>query len=403
MLGYMTRSIPADERHEPIYILELKALLHGLHHFRQLIRSAPATIVLTDSRSVWCLLHQGLSETILKLQRWSVAIAQKYHNLLFYMIPSAQNAADFLSRQFNVPKRQVAKIKLDVAFRAPVTELEDQLLTMEEAAAIANANPQYLSACTLPKETKASVNSLSNTQIDALSEALLPITELKSRLSPNSIIPAQKRELKEVYETALTVPTQDQTGDLKYTIINGVLAVYVTDDTPVIYVPPSAEDLVIAYHHLVSGHRLGRVGLYHVLKEVYFFPEMRKKTENFVALCLNCTLTHPISTRKAMLGKALAPAMPMEVLYLDAVNLRAKHKGGVTDYLSVVDAFSKFVSVFPLSSLSDRQIIKHLTTFFAHMGVCRYIVADNATMFRSQRFLSFCSKLGIHVIYSSAY
>ncbi len=405
-LGYISRTIHEEGAADPIHIKELRALLEAVHQFREMIAHAPATIVCIDSRALWCLLSNALHQSVHKLQRWSISLKEKYPNLLFYLVRSGENLADFFSRQFNPKDCALERLRLRPTFKTPVVELEKKgLLTVEEAGEIVNSNEQYLEHCAKPTEKakkEAEINSLTH---DRLSQLLLPLKELQNRLSPAKVIAKQKEELPDEYRIALGVPLGRQPADVKFSLLNGILAVQGDKkEMPKIYIPPSLEGTVIAYHHLQSGHRLGRQGLFLTLANNYYFPRLRHKTQSFSDLCLNCTLIHGIKTRKQTLGRTLVSKQPLEILYTDIVNLGSKTNKTTADYLVIVCSFSKFVQIYPLPSLTDAAVIKCFKTFFSHMGiVTNYIIADNGTQFRSKKFLSLAAALGIKVVYSSAW
>ncbi len=405
VLSYMSKSIAKEEQSTPIYMLELKALLESLHSFRDLIACAPATVVLIDSRALWCLLNTGVTETVHRLHRWSVTIRERYKNLMFHLIPSGINIADYMSRQFNPKGWKPERLVLKQNFEGKVDELATKTpLTFEEAEKIANNNPQYLDKATTPQKRTLKAN-INNINLDKISEATLPIKQLQDKLTPEAVLTRQRAELSEEFGTALTVSPHKQHGESKLTINKGLLAIQRENDpVPLVYIPPSLEGLVLSYHHLITAHRLGRVGLYLAIKDLYYFPNLRQKCAEFCSLCLHCSIIHGIKGRKLPLGKTPLPSSPFTVLYLDVVTLTAKLSPKVSDYLVIVCPFSKYFAFYPCKKLTDDTIIQHLRTYFTHLGlITSHIIADNATIFRSQKFLTFCSKLGIRVVKSSAY
>ena len=400
LLGCMSKSIPEVERKNSIWVLELKALLQALHNFRDIILASPTCITLVDSRSLYLLLHRTIGETALKLNRWHAVIQQKFPQLLFYLIGTTFNAADFFSRQFKAPGFNPEKLALKPRFESSVHEMEGELLSIGQAEAIANENDQYVPRCLKKKE--AALHTLS-ASTDRLSEIALPLKELAARLSPDKIAAAQRKELAESYQEALATSTSNQKGPHKVHLQNGLLFVTLrSGDDPLIYVPPSVVGLLIAYHHLLSAHKLGRDGLYEEMKRTYYFPAMRATVLEFIALCQNCAINNGIMGRKSELGKTLKASAPLQILYMDITTLKSRATSGGSDYLVLVDSFSKYLCVYPCPrKVNDRVIIKHLKTYFAHMGLCHTIVSDNAAYFRSRVILAFLSSLGIKMVHTA--
>ncbi len=406
VLQYLTRSLDKASQNEPIYLLELRSLLQCLHTFRHLIVDAPVVVVVLDSRALWCLLHRTISETALKVGRWAVSIRMKYQNLMFFLVPSGDNISDYLSRSFTPTDFNPNKLVFTKNLPQDIVELQTGTpLTMQEATEITNGANQYLETAVKPKGNKKGVGQVNAISLSNLSETLLPLQQIREKLNPLSLIKRQKEELSTELNTALTVPVEKQSGSLKFTLQNGVLSVVSEKFTvPLIFIPPSLEGLLISYYHLLSAHRLGRTGLYWTIQELYYFPNLRQKCIDFASLCLNCNLVHGIKGRKATLGQTHLPSKPFEAIYLDIVNLDAMASKNISSFLVIVCGFSKFVSVFPCKKVNDQTIIKHLQNYFSIIGTTtEYIIADNATIFRSINFLKFCSVLSIKVTKSAAY
>ncbi len=413
VLGFYTKSISESDRKEPIYLLELRSLLFALHEYREYIQSAPACAVLIDSRALYCILNSTITTSILKVHRWGVSLREKYNNLLFYLVKSGENAADFLSRQFFPVGFSPQKLYLRKDFKAGLSELETgKLVTLDEAADLVQRNPQYLNDCTSPSPPKAkSTDCVDGTStvcgltanLDRLSEAVLPIKELEERLRPDKLIPLQKQELSEIYTIALTVPEDKQEGDFKYSLVNGVLTVRTPSSTvPTIYAPPSCYGLIIAYYHMRTFHRLHSAGLHLTIKEIFYIPNLRTLCKHFAELCLNCTLINPNKSRKETMGRHITPSSPMQIIFIDVVTLGSR-QDTVHDYLTVTCVFSKYVQIYPCKRVNDTTVIKWLMHFFSHMGIVKYIFADNAKYFRSRKILTFLSHLGIKMAYSTPY
>ena len=69
----------------------------------------------------------------------------------------------------------------------------------------------------------------------------------------------------------------------------------------------------------------------------------------------------------------------------------------------VVDAHSKWIEAFPVSSATSSATIEKLHTLFAQFGLLETVVLDNAPYFISQEFEAFLKRNGIHHPTSAAY
>ena len=66
-----------------------------------------------------------------------------------------------------------------------------------------------------------------------------------------------------------------------------------------------------------------------------------------------------------------------------------------SNWLVLIDAFSKYPCIHPTSSTSTKSTTDLLEQDFAHFGYPHSIVSDNATSFASEEFQSWCRERGI--------
>ena len=92
------------------------------------------------------------------------------------------------------------------------------------------------------------------------------------------------------------------------------------------------------------------------------------------------------------------PAAPWERIHLDFC-------GPIKGYmfLVVVDAFSKWLEVFPLRSATSEAAIESLRVMFARWGLPKTIVSDNAQCFICPAFKAFCAANGVQHITTPPY
>ncbi|KFD45889.1 hypothetical protein M513_13227, partial [Trichuris suis] len=65
------------------------------------------------------------------------------------------------------------------------------------------------------------------------------------------------------------------------------------------------------------------------------------------------------------------------------------------NWLVIVDAYSKWLDMIPLSKRAKTNIIKHCRRLFATFDLPRYIVSDNGPQFVSEEFAKFCRSSNI--------
>ena len=72
-------------------------------------------------------------------------------------------------------------------------------------------------------------------------------------------------------------------------------------------------------------------------------------------------------------------------------------------FLIVIDAYSKWLEVKPLTTATSAVMIEHLHSIIATHGLPKMFVTDNGTQFTSTEFESFMKNNGIQHVTSSPY
>ena len=118
-------------------------------------------------------------------------------------------------------------------------------------------------------------------------------------------------------------------------IFGGLLQTRKKEDW-LIWVPPTLEGKILAYHHLLSGHSLGRDKLFRQLRSTYFFPGQYLKCKVFVNHCLNCKVVKGDHSRNNLQGTSRAAEFTFQIIYADLISGLPKNSLGYTDVLTIV-------------------------------------------------------------------
>ena len=147
----------------------------------------------------------------------------------------------------------------------------------------------------------------------------------------------------------------------------------------------------------LHGGHVGASRMKELARSYLWWPNVDGDLEELVRCCPKC-LENRKAPPKAELHPWEWPSHPWHRIHVDyAGPVQGKH------FLIVVDAFSKWVEIFPTSGPSTKDTIKCLRHLFCQLGLPVTIVSDNGTCFTSQEFQDFLSKNGIRHITSAVY
>lgn len=156
-----------------------------------------------------------------------------------------------------------------------------------------------------------------------------------------------------------------------------------------LYVPVELENNIIRHIHEKIGH-LGISKCVDQIKMHYWFPKIKIKVEEFIRNCIQCILySAPVRSNEKNLYNIPKQPIPFHTLHLDhygplpAINSRRKY------ILVAVDAFTKYVKLYPVLSTSTKEVIASLNKYFEYYGRPSRIISDRATCFTSLEFRNF--------------
>ena len=127
-----------------------------------------------------------------------------------------------------------------------------------------------------------------------------------------------------------------------------------------------------------------------------WFPNIDAEIENFVKTCTACLENTP-SPKKASLHPWEWPQNAWHRLHIDHAQLNDWY------FLIIIDAYSKWVEVFPCKTITSKSTINFLRHTFARFGLPVHLVSDNGPSLVSQEFEEFMKMNGIRHITVSPY
>ncbi|XP_063220109.1 uncharacterized protein K02A2.6-like [Bacillus rossius redtenbacheri] len=154
-----------------------------------------------------------------------------------------------------------------------------------------------------------------------------------------------------------------------------------------VVVPQVLRETVLQMLH--EGHP-GVVRMKMLARSYVWWPGMDNEIDDTVKKCTACQLTRHSIPQKSWVPWPEACRVG-ERVHVDFAEREGKR------LLILVDAYSKWVEVWPMQSTVAEKTIEKLRTAFAAYGLPENLVADNGPQFRSEEFQQFCKANAINL------
>ena len=124
-------------------------------------------------------------------------------------------------------------------------------------------------------------------------------------------------------------------------------------------------------------------------RTVIWWPKLDCEIEEMVRCCNECEMTRSMPP-VAPLNTLPWPVKPWSRIHIDFVGPFLNYM-----FLIVIDAGSKWIEAFPMSTSASKATIQCLRTLFGQFGLPGILVSDNGTSFTSSEFQEFLATNGI--------
>lgn len=131
-----------------------------------------------------------------------------------------------------------------------------------------------------------------------------------------------------------------------------------------------------------------------VVVMLMFWPGMSRDVEEMVRRCRACAERAHRPAREPLMPHHIPP-LPWAKVGSDIFQYAGKY------FLILVDYFSKFIEVNPLTNIGTKAVVAAMRDQFARHGIPQELVTDNGPAYVSKEFGEFCSKWGIEHTTSS--
>ena len=153
-----------------------------------------------------------------------------------------------------------------------------------------------------------------------------------------------------------------------------------------VVVPAKLQPKVLQLLHL--GH-FGIERMKQLARSAVYWPNIDTDIANLCRSCINCA-EHQNRPPKETNHPWMIPEKPWSRVHLDhAINFMG------SNWLVLVDAYSKYPCIYSTSSTSTKSTTDLLEEAFAHFGYPHSLVTDNATTFTSDEIQLWCKDRGI--------
>ena len=161
-----------------------------------------------------------------------------------------------------------------------------------------------------------------------------------------------------------------------------------------IVVPNKLREYLLSDLH--KSH-MGVIKMKSLARMYFWWPGINKQIEVLAKNCENCMSTRD-NPCKVQLSLWEWPNEPWKRIHIDFLGPFLNKY-----FFVVVDAYTKWIEVFPTNKIDAKFPITVFQSLFARFGLPELIVSDNGTQFTSQIFKTFCSSNGIKHITSAPY
>jgi len=177
--------------------------------------------------------------------------------------------------------------------------------------------------------------------------------------------------------------------DKLYELRDGLVYRKINKHRLLFYVPESMENNVIRTCHDDLGHVGAKKVISNIMK-VYWFPNIQGKVKHYIKNCLKCIEYSPPSGKpEGYLHSIPKGTVPFQTCHVDHYGPLEKTGKGYVYILAIVDAFTKFLRLYPCKSTKASEIIKHLREYFRYYSKPRRLISDRGSAFTSNEFKDF--------------
>jgi hypothetical protein len=156
------------------------------------------------------------------------------------------------------------------------------------------------------------------------------------------------------------------------------------------------QEILREIHQGECGHHASsRALVSKVFQHGFYWPTALQEAEDLVWKCNRCQrYAHQIHQPASAL-KTIPLTWPFAVWGLDMVRAFRPARGKMTHILVMVDKFTKWIEVKPISKCDGHTVVKFLKDIILRYGFPHSIITDNGSNFAQWPFARYCEEVGI--------
>jgi hypothetical protein len=162
-------------------------------------------------------------------------------------------------------------------------------------------------------------------------------------------------------------------------------------------IPASLKSMLLQYY--LDSALAGLLGARTTFQKIatnFLWPRMRAEIFEYVRKCDLCQRAKPAQDARVGMHASIPCSRPMERLFVNFVGPLTRSMRGNVAILVVVDAFSKFVSFFPVRRMTSQAVVDCLEKwYFPAYGTPTSVVTDNTRVFCCKYFREVRFRWGI--------
>lgn len=225
------------------------------------------------------------------------------------------------------------------------------------------------------------VDALSRNPINVITRSTTTLASTKNNTQLNDT------NLKLIREILANGPYQD------YLLKNDILF-KLKDGRELLIISKAMQTEIIRSVHDNGHFGVKKVG--DLILRDYYFDNMNDKISSFVKNCVKCILAdRKRGKQEGFLHNIDKADVPFDTWHIDHLGPLPSTSKQYHHILAVIDAFTKFVWLFPVKSTTSAEVICKLKILQSMFGNSRRIIDDRGTAFTSNEFTGYLDEQNI--------